>query len=291
VQVSTDGGKTWKSILDVKAVSTGETWSKIEVNLTKYCGQGQNVLIGFLFDTYDNVMNAGRGWFIDDVKVEGIRSPYLLWDSYYASDPYIYPNASCGGYRIHTERIDNETGEGDVYAYANEAWYGVGESGSYAKVGSQHEKDYESIWWDNNTGFAFANVTIHSGDLDKWPTWLGVAEIDVYIYVIEYNLTYTYDPTIGAWVWDWVFFQLYSGFEKITGIGTMSNLQIYPFAMVNWTSGEYNHSYKSYVGVGAYAKASGYAPAYWLPGGWRTNPLRASAEASFTVNYIKWYVG
>ncbi|MCK4454917.1 MAG: carboxypeptidase regulatory-like domain-containing protein [Thermoplasmata archaeon] len=67
IRISPDG-VTWTDLMQLESgVDPSEEWFRVEIDLTAFIpGTYQ---IGFFFDTGDDVANAMRGWFVDDVWV------------------------------------------------------------------------------------------------------------------------------------------------------------------------------------------------------------------------------
>lgn len=63
VQISNDGGVHW----GMPAIVLNSDWQRYVVNLTTYAGQ--TIRLRFEFSAVDQVLNGGRGWFIDDVEI------------------------------------------------------------------------------------------------------------------------------------------------------------------------------------------------------------------------------
>jgi len=67
VEASVDNGANWEAVrIGVSGVSEG--WVRRTADLSKYAGSG-SVTVRFLFDTYDGINNAFRGWWVDDVMI------------------------------------------------------------------------------------------------------------------------------------------------------------------------------------------------------------------------------
>lgn len=68
VEASTDGA-TWITVFE--SHGTNGVWAERSVDLTAYAGQ--SLQLRFYFDTHDPVLNDFEGWYVDDVKVMGLR--------------------------------------------------------------------------------------------------------------------------------------------------------------------------------------------------------------------------
>lgn len=65
VQISTDGGTTWKDLSSNITGDCGGVWTRSGYDLTQYAGQ--TVMLGFYF-TSDGT-NSAPGWYIDDITI------------------------------------------------------------------------------------------------------------------------------------------------------------------------------------------------------------------------------
>jgi hypothetical protein len=72
VQVSVDGG-AFQNVAQLSG-DTMFAWRLVTVDLSAYTGH--TIQLRFYFDTYDAVMNAYRGWYVDDVRVTGTGGSY-----------------------------------------------------------------------------------------------------------------------------------------------------------------------------------------------------------------------
>lgn len=70
VQISTDGGRTWKDITDEIGGHRGK-WEGKEINLAEY--SGKTIKIRFFF--YSDYSTEYEGWYIDNIVVSGIYKP------------------------------------------------------------------------------------------------------------------------------------------------------------------------------------------------------------------------
>jgi len=78
VQISTDGGSTWDSLLDLVDTvnnSTENTWELATANLSGYAGE--TAVIRFYFDSVDNIGNSYEGWYVDAITVSAVEEVYL----------------------------------------------------------------------------------------------------------------------------------------------------------------------------------------------------------------------
>jgi len=68
VQVSGDGGGTWKSLWSKDSGdASAKAWSSVDLSLSELAGK--NIQIRFSFDSVDSYSNDHVGWLIDDVRV------------------------------------------------------------------------------------------------------------------------------------------------------------------------------------------------------------------------------
>ncbi len=70
VQVSTDGGANWITVLDLLDTvnsSSEDIWVFASIDLAPYVGQ--KVLIRFYFDTIDAGANMFEGWYVDEINL------------------------------------------------------------------------------------------------------------------------------------------------------------------------------------------------------------------------------
>ncbi len=73
VQVSTNGGASWTTLVNLTAVAESTTWrSATPISLAAYAGQ--TVMLQFSFDTFDGGANNYEGWYIDDVSVSNVST-------------------------------------------------------------------------------------------------------------------------------------------------------------------------------------------------------------------------
>jgi len=91
VEISTDGGQTWKQVLSVTGVDSA--WNKERIDLGVYVGS----TIGLRFRLVSNDNTQMDGWYIDDVEVSnGSRSVAFPWSddaesgegSWFADSPW-----------------------------------------------------------------------------------------------------------------------------------------------------------------------------------------------------------
>jgi hypothetical protein len=75
VDVSTDGGVTWKQLRGEGLCGSSSGWVHRSYDLSAYCGNMVN--IRFYYDTRDGINNGTSGWFIDDIKVSGSIPAWL----------------------------------------------------------------------------------------------------------------------------------------------------------------------------------------------------------------------
>jgi hypothetical protein len=71
VQVSTDGGLTWNTELDLMDTVNDPAeniWMYESVDLTPYTGM--NIIIRFFFDTIDPGANIYEGWYVDQIRLD-----------------------------------------------------------------------------------------------------------------------------------------------------------------------------------------------------------------------------
>ncbi|HKY05550.1 MAG TPA: HYR domain-containing protein [Blastocatellia bacterium] len=89
VDVSTDGGSTWTTVLD-KGDGTmanpsdfinDNTWHSATVDLSPFVGMATSVRVRFTFDTVDSLFNSTTGWHVDDVKICGVPSDACATDT------------------------------------------------------------------------------------------------------------------------------------------------------------------------------------------------------------------
>jgi hypothetical protein len=71
VQVSTDDGVSWNTVLDLYDTvndSTEDIWEYATVDLSPYAGLG--IMIRFYFDTIDSGANMYEGWYVDEITLD-----------------------------------------------------------------------------------------------------------------------------------------------------------------------------------------------------------------------------
>lgn len=71
VDVSTDGGATWATVLDKSDLINDNAWHTATVDLSPFVGAATSVRVRFRFDSVDSLFNSTTGWHIDDVQICG----------------------------------------------------------------------------------------------------------------------------------------------------------------------------------------------------------------------------
>ncbi len=77
VLVSTDGAQ-WSQIMQISGLPN--QWKPCNFDLSAYAGQ--QIKLRFFFDTMDGVLNAFRGWYVDDISVSMIGSQVFFKDEF-----------------------------------------------------------------------------------------------------------------------------------------------------------------------------------------------------------------
>ncbi len=94
VEISTDGGNTWKALLIVQG-NSGGAWGHSEIDISEYAGGDVPVKIRFRF--ISDGSNVDYGWLIDNVSIEG-KVDYIAPTITATLDPAT-PDGNAGWYR------------------------------------------------------------------------------------------------------------------------------------------------------------------------------------------------
>jgi hypothetical protein len=71
VEVSTDDGATWATVLDKFDLINDNNWHTATVDISPFVGAATSVRVRFAFDSVDSLFNNTTGWHVDDVQICG----------------------------------------------------------------------------------------------------------------------------------------------------------------------------------------------------------------------------
>jgi len=120
VEISTDGGTTWKTLLIIAGSST--SWSLNELDISDYVGGDDETCVRFRF--ISNETQADYGWLVDNVSITGkvdYKDPTIA-----CSLSPVAPNGNCDWYKtgvtFTAEADDNVDVDEILYRIDGGAW-------------------------------------------------------------------------------------------------------------------------------------------------------------------------